>query len=152
MNKKGKDEMKNFIRPSFPKGKKGSSIIMVIIEILVVILVIVMLTEVASGMGKSETVVKNNLANDLQLMIHTLVGVPGDVVVEYPENVSKYVFVLEQEKLSVFQKGDSKNKKVERKFDLPEGYISNGAIEQKARLCLEKTGKAILLRECEDEE
>ncbi len=125
---------------------------MMIFELLAVITIIFMITQVAQGMAKAESVIKVNIANDLILMTNTLVGVPGDAVVEYPLDVSEYTIILGQEKLSVFKKGDPEVKKADREFNLPTDYTSGGSIEQKARACLEKNGKAIILRECKKEE
>ncbi len=142
----------SFPRPFFPSGKKGASILMIVAEIIVVIAVIWMTTEAASGMGRSETTIKINLANDIKMMVDTLVGVPGEVVIEYPGNVSKYTILLSQSEISVFIKGESDVKRVNRAFYLPEGYIAVGSLEKKDRLCLEKKSQNIFLRECKPEE
>lgn len=133
-------------------NKKAASIIMIIFELLVVILVVFMTMEVARGMGKSDTVFKINLANDLRMMLDTLVGVPGEAVVEYPYNVSQYVVLLGQGKITVFKKGEADVRKVIRNFYLPEGYRAIGSLEEKERLCLEKKDKNIFLRECKPDE
>lgn len=134
------------------KSKSGASIIMLIFEILVVIMVILLTLEVAKGMGKSETVRKINLANDLKMMVDTLVGVPGNAVVEYPQNVSEYIFVLNQGDAVVYKKEDPEVMRVSRGFYLPAEMKASGALNQKARLCLEKNSQMIILRECRENE
>src|SRR3989339_2256594 len=124
-------------------NKKASSILMIIFELLAVILIIWITTEVAYGMGKSDTVVKVNLATDLKMMVNTLAGVSGDVVIEYPLNVVNYTFTLSQNSVSVFKKTESDQQKVTRTFILPTGYFASGSLDEKSRLCLEKKDKNI---------
>ena len=133
-------------------NKKAASIIMIIFELLVVILVISMTFSVAKGMAKGERVEKVNLAEEVRMMMDTLVGVPGEAVVEFPYNVSKYVFLLDKESVSVFKEGEDKVNWAVRKFYLPEGYQAVGSLKGKERACLEKKGKNIFLRECKPEE
>lgn len=133
-------------------NKKAASILMVIFEILAVIIVVSMTFSAAKGMAKGERVEKVNLAEEIRMMADTLVGVPGEAVVECPYNVSKYVFLLDKESVSVFKESEDKVNWAVRKFYLPEGYQAIGSLKGKERACLEKKGKTIFLRECESEQ
>lgn len=128
--------------------KRGASIIMVIFEVLVVIGIVTMTIAVARGMGESETVEKINIANDIRMMVDTLVSIPNDAKIEYPGNVSKYTILLEQGSVSVWKKGENDAVKVIRTFYVPEGYTAAGAAEQKLKICMQKSGKSISLRPC----
>lgn len=133
-------------------NKSASSIIMMIFEVLVVILVIVIVTKTAIGMGSSDTVIKINTANDLAMMVNTLVGTPGEAVVAYPYNVSAYIFILDSGSITVMKRGDILSQKVIRTFSLPKGFMGEGVVEENAKICLEKKSGKILLRECRKDE
>lgn len=129
-------------------NKKAASILMIIIEVLVVILVIIMVFSIAERMAKGEKVEKVVLAEELRMMADTLVSVSGDAVIEYPYNVSKFVFLLEGGSVSAFEEGEDKVNWAVKNFYLPEGYDASGVLKEKERLCLEKKDKNIFLREC----
>lgn len=121
---------------------------MMIFEVLIVLFVIYSYFQIAEAYASSETVNKINLAEDIRMMADTLVGTPGDVVVQYPGNVSKYAFILSSSSVTVFIKGEGEQQKVTRYFFLPEGYEAFGTLEGKETLCVEKEKRRILLREC----
>lgn len=148
MNKRAKQNCKNNFLAFFPKGKKAASIIMMIFELIVVIFVIFMAFTVARNFGSSDTANKIYLANDLKMMMDTLVGTPGDAVVEYPGDVSRYSLILTSHYVTVLIKGESEAREVTRRFYLPEGYSAEGVLEEKMKLCLTKTGRRIILQEC----
>ncbi len=134
---------------------KAASILLMIFEILVVIAVVFTTTSIAQAYGKSETVAKINVAEDLRMMIDTLVGVPGNALVKYPHDVSTFSFLLRSGSVAVFTKGEAEQLWIVRKFSLPDGYVAEaagGVIESTKELCLEKTvektEKKILLRAC----
>lgn len=132
-------------------NKKAASILLMIFEILVVIAVVFTTTSIAQAYGKSETVAKINVAQDLQMMVDTLVGVPGNALVKYPHEVSTFSFLLRSGSIAVFTKGEAEQLWIVRKFSLPDGYVAEatgGVIEATKELCLEKSGKKILLRAC----
>ncbi len=129
--------------------KKGStSILFTIAEVVAVIFIVSMMVVIARSFGSGEAVVKANTANDFMLMINTLVGVPGDALVEYPLNMSEHILVLSSGQVLVFRRSDPDQQKAIRNFYLPQDYFASGAVEEKARICLEKKYKNILLREC----
>lgn len=132
----------------FSKDKKGSMILVAVYEILAVLAIIFILVSVADVLGNSDTVFKINAVEDIRMMINTLVGVTGDAVVEYPNDVSEYIFILSQNKILMF-KEDERDQKIERMFFVPEGYSAQGVTEEVEKICLEKRDKTILLRPCE---
>jgi hypothetical protein len=133
-------------------NKKATSILMMIFELLVVVLVVAMTFSIAGSMAKGERVEKVVLAEEIRMMMNTLVSVSGEAVVEYPYNVSKYVFLLNENSVTVFVEGEDKVNWAVRTFYLPEGYEAAGSLKGKERACLEKTGRNIFLRECGAEE
>ncbi|MDO8656481.1 MAG: hypothetical protein Q7K45_04540, partial [Nanoarchaeota archaeon] len=102
--------------------------------------------------AESITTVKITAADDIQMMINTLVGVPGDAIVKYPQNVSALTFIVDNNGIAVFQKGEPETKWQVRQFFLPTGYAAEGTLEEKSWLCLEKKNQKIILRECKSNE
>lgn len=133
-------------------NKKGESIIMMIFEIMVVLMISYILVSVAQSFAESITTVKITTADDIQMIVNTLVAVPGESVVQYPSNVSALTFILDNNGIAVFQKGDPDVKWQVRQFSLPEGYAAEGTLEGKSWLCLEKKNNKIILRECKTNE
>ena len=133
-------------------NKKAASILMMIFEILVVVLVVGIVYSYAAGLAKGERTEKAILAEEMRMMVDTLVGVPGEAVVEYPYNVSKYVFLLNKNSITVFIGDEDKVNWAVRKFFLPKGYNAFGTLKGKEKLCLEKKDKNIRLRECKPDE
>ena len=131
-------------------NKKASSILLMVFEVLIAVSVIIVGINVAIEQGQSEKVRKIFIADDLALMINTVVGVPGDVVVGYPEDVEKYQFLLTGQSITVLVQGDGPEGHVTKNFQLPEGYtaeIDPDAQEAK-NLCIEKKNYKVLLRKC----
>ena len=129
-------------------NKKAVSTLTMVFEVLVVLLVIAGYLRIAEAYASSETVNKINLAEDIRMMVDALVGTPGDALVQYPGNVSKYSFILSSESITVFIKGEGEQKRATRYFFLSEGYDAFGTVEGKETLCLEKEKRKIVLREC----
>lgn len=129
-------------------NSKGSSILMMIFEILAVLLVVYLTTSIAYAYGSSTMVEKVNAAEEMRMMIDTLVAVPGEAVVEYPKNVSGFIFILDNAEIAVFEKGQEGNLWIIRQFVLPFGYSAEGSAEQVERVCLEKKNKKVVLRQC----
>lgn len=129
-------------------NKKGANILLFIFEVLVVLLVIFIATNTAQAYGKSETVTKINLAEEMRMMINTLAGISGDAIVEYPSDISAFRLVLRKDNILVFSKGETEDKWIERTFSLPAGYTAEGVAEEQIKVCLEKKNKKILLRPC----
>jgi hypothetical protein len=133
-------------------NKKAASIVMMIFELLVVVLVLSIVFSIVKEMASGERTEKKILAEEIRMMIDTLVGVPGGAVVEYPYNVSEYSFLLDKGSIAVFKEGEDKVNWAIRNFYLPEGYDAVGILDEEERLCLEKKERSILLRECKIDE
>ena len=129
-------------------NNKAVSVLMITFELIIVVFVIYTSFEIANAYARSETSNKINLANDIALMVNTLVGVPGDATVQYPGDVSRYIFVLSSNSITVFMKEDSESRIVTRPFSLPSGYEGIGNVEEKSTLCIHKNNQRILLAEC----
>ena len=123
---------------------------MMILEILIILLASYSIFSLASKFASSETTNKIIIADDLKMMVDTLIGTPGEALVQYPGNVSKYTFILSSSSISVFIKGEGEQKKIVRHFSLPEGYQAFGTLENGDSLCLRKEKKMIVLRECKE--
>jgi len=151
----------------FP-GKKGG-IILMIVGVIIVTLIIFMANSKAKSYAKSDPILKEYIANDLALMINTLM-VPGDVIVEYPQNVSEYIFLLSSKEVSVYRKDTETSflytetsfelsvyrkdeviiNRVQKNIVLPKGYHAVGDVEGKDRICIKKSNKNIFLEECDE--
>ncbi len=132
----------------------GSSIIMMIFEVIVVLTVLFTTYTLAENYASSERISKIHHAHELQAMIHTLVALPGDVEVEYPPAMDKYVVILTNTEVKVFlpQEAGQESLKAKGGIFLPRNYTAVGALEANSkRLCLKKTGVKILLRACPGE-
>ena len=138
-------------------NKKAETIIAMLIEILVVILVVFLVMQKAVSLAKSDSTIQINIAQDMAMMIHVLIATPGNIVLAYPNEVSKYsIFITPDRKVSVLpvKKDQSLLSKlpamtiVRRPFNLPQGYSAEGLVEGKPHLCLEKKNRLIVLREC----
>ncbi len=132
--------------------KKATSIILMIFEVLVVITVIFMTMQVAMGYAKSDTVIKVNAANDLAMMVNVLIGVPGDAIVEFPGDLSKYIISLDIGSVAVLKEGEPSIKHAIRTFYLPEKHTAEGTVENVRNVCLKKDGYVIILKECNEGE
>ena len=127
---------------------KAVSVLLLIFEVMVVLLVGYIAFSIAQGYASSETVQKINLAEDLRLMLHTVTGVPGDALVQYPHDVSHFNFILTPNSITVFIPGEPEPNWVLRTLYLPVGYAAEGTLEQPASLCLEKKAKTITMHTC----
>ena len=130
---------------------------MMILEIIIILISAASIFGIASKFASSETTNKIVIADDIKMMVDTLVGTPGEAAVKYPEDVSKYTFVMSSSpvssgsvsgSVSIFIKGEGEHKKIIRYFSLPEGYQAFGTLEDRDYLCLTKEKKKIVLQEC----
>ncbi|MBU0459522.1 MAG: hypothetical protein KJ597_03800 [Nanoarchaeota archaeon] len=133
-------------------NKKAASVLMMVFEVLVVVFVVFMVISTAKSYAESDTVIKINAANDFVMMIDVLIATPGDAVVEYPYNLSKFIILIDSGGILIEKPGDSEMKRVIRSFHLPESYSAFGGVREIENVCLEKTKKDIILRECDTEE
>ncbi len=129
----------------------------IIIEIVMVLALSAVIVSAAYGYGNSEFVQKQIHAENIRLMINTLIGVPGDAVLKYPYdaklNISTYSFLLYNDRVTVMQ-GAQDGFAVIRAFSLPSGYTSSSIIKEARIFCIEKNSKRkeIMLRDCKEGE
>jgi len=133
-------------------NKKASSILMIIFELLIVGLVVFMTVRIAHAYGSSLLTQEVNIAEDVRMMVNTLISVPGDAVVKYPRNISEFRLILRQDSVSVFREGDSPAEHIKRIFYLPKNYTAVGAVEGVDYFCLDKKKRKVLLRHCNENE
>tara|TARA_Y100000310_G_scaffold344364_1_gene456774 strand:- start:13899 stop:14309 length:411 start_codon:yes stop_codon:yes gene_type:complete len=129
-------------------GKKAQSTVLFIFEVLLVIFVIVSMVKIAKSFGSSEQAEKITIAEDLRMMVNTLVATTGDSKIYYQKDTSKYILRMNSGEISVFNKGDGRETWISRIFYLPEGYKAAGAIRQESKVCLTKQEKIIFLQTC----
>lgn len=128
-------------------------IYLIVGELAAIALVGVLIFGAVFAITNSDTVVRKVHAKNIGLMINTLVGLPGDALVKYPDDVSDFSFVLTTKGVSVFKEGEpdcslvTSSCEVEY-FDLPESYKAEGTLLSKEKLCLQKTEQNIILRGC----
>ena len=133
-------------------NKKAVSIIMVLGGLLAVLGLLFLSFQAVIGYAEDETVMKINLAEDLTMMVNTMVGIPGDITVAYPHDVEVFSFILRSNSIIVLIKGETDVKNVVRLFNLPQGYVAEGTVEEISKICLEKSHHKIILRACEENE
>ena len=134
-------------------NKKGDELtIVMVLEMLVVVFIGYLAFGIGTSFGERDTIFKTTTVEDIRMMIDTLVAIPGDAQVQYPEDVSKYTLILDNNHVALFKSGEMEDRWIKRYFSLPEGYTATGIIEQKSSLCLKKEAKTILLSECRDSE
>ncbi len=137
-------------RDNYYMNKKAASLLLMLYEIIVVIVVVGIAFAVSTRLVKEETLLKTNAAEDFAMMLNVMLGMPGDVFVEYPRDLSKFmVALLPENAVGVYEKDKSSDKDpVKRTYILPAGYSAVGFVKQKANICLKKEGKTIAVVEC----
>ncbi|MBU1111625.1 MAG: hypothetical protein KJ896_02500, partial [Nanoarchaeota archaeon] len=120
-----------------------------IFSLLAVVYLIFSVLEITFHYANSETANKIVIANDFGMMVNTLVGLPGDAVVEFPRSLGNYTITLTSSTVNVLFADDSESKTVTREFILPQDYNVIGYVIEKERVCLEKKENQIILKECE---
>ena len=122
-------------------GKKGVQILFIVFELLIVLFVIFTLVKIAESYGSTTGTQKAILSKDLKMMVDTLVATPGDVVVEYPGDVSSYQFHLFQDHILVALYDEDKGFGISNYFSLPKGYKATGSVMESEKLCFVKQNK-----------
>lgn len=128
-------------------NKKAASILLWIFEVIAVIAVIVMALWIATKFSDETALRKVNAAEDIAMMVNTLVALPGDALVEYPRDLSKFTVALTTKYVVIFEK-EAKIDGETRNFILPSDYSAVDIVKQKAKVCLKKMGKTISVGEC----
>ncbi|PIN76701.1 hypothetical protein COV17_01405 [Candidatus Woesearchaeota archaeon CG10_big_fil_rev_8_21_14_0_10_36_11] len=123
---------------------------MVIFEILAVILVIFVTFSVATEFAGSTNTQKTFFAEDIRMMINTLIGTPGDASIEYPQDISGYTLLLNSEEIIVLEdvKEGTDEFPVHRYISLPYDHSASGSVTKTDTLCIEKQYKRITLKPC----
>ncbi len=127
---------------------KGVTILLMIFTILGVVVILSVIIGAAYGLGRSETTIKVNAVEDMVMMVHALVGMSGNAVVYYPQNLSAYSFVVYAQNITLYKQDDPPQKWVSRAVFLPVGYTLSGSAVNAQRVCLEKQGKDVRLVGC----
>ena len=122
---------------------------MIIFELIIVIFVIYTTFVIAERYASSDTANKVNLANDIKMMMDVLVATPGDVIINYPGDVSRYAIILNSHMVSIIIKGEIAEKQVIRQFFLPIGYSAEGVTEEISNICFYKINKNVIMQQCQ---
>ncbi len=134
------------------KSKRGiAKIPLLIFEILFVIAISYITIEVATDFAQEQTVQQIRIAEEMVMMVNTLVGTSGNSIVEYPADLKEYNLILTSDAIIIRQQGETNYEQVQRTFILPTGYIGQtegGIIEGKQHVCFERKERVIMLREC----
>ncbi|MBT5924246.1 hypothetical protein HN734_03105 [Candidatus Woesearchaeota archaeon] len=132
-------------------NKKGSSILMAIFEILAVILVILITFSVATEFAGSTNTQKTFYAEDMRMMINTLVGTPGDASIEYPKDITGYTFLLTSDEIVVLEDQDEGTDPfpVRRYMSLPFEHSASGSVKDTGTLCIKKQNKIVTIKPCQ---
>ena len=132
-------------------NRKGVAVnFMIMFEILVVVLVVGMSFYMASKYSEDEDVQRLVYTKEIALMVDTLLGVPGDAFVKFSSNASRFTFILNKGEAVGAIVGEERNElqKDREKFHLPQGYQAEGVVQGEDDVCLQKTGKRIVLGSC----
>ena len=131
-------------------NKKGTSIILMIFEIVAVIMVIGIAFSAVSKFSTSENVLKVRYAEEVKMMVNTMLGTPGNAQVVFPYDVTNYVFRIAGSQVIVFIEGkDSSEQLATRSFFEPKGYtVTGSSLGPENEFCMIKSGKKIELGAC----
>ncbi|MBI2112863.1 N-acetylmuramoyl-L-alanine amidase [Candidatus Woesearchaeota archaeon] len=132
-------------------NKKGVELsVYFMAELLVLALISYVVMHNVFGLVEKDAVLREVVHEDLRMMIDTLAALPGDAIVKYPHDLSAFIIVVaDNSQITLFKEGDTaKNWK---HFFLPQGYNISERVEKKANVCLVKTKKTIILKECLEE-
>jgi len=133
-------------------SKKGEMTLLMTIELIVVISIAFIVFEVSTAYAKSDTVIKVNSADNLGMMVETVVAIPGDIVVQYPKDLSKFNVLVDANRVLVMLKDDPITKRAQTNFNVPSGYVVRGIVKNKKFICIDKKNKEVLIRACKDNE
>ncbi|MEK6901366.1 MAG: hypothetical protein AABX37_03425 [Nanoarchaeota archaeon] len=129
---------------------KGITILMMIFTILGVVVILSVIFSVAYGLGRSETTIKVNTVEDMVMMVHALIGMPGNALVYYPGDLSAYSLVVHAaQNITLYKQDEPATRWVSRSVFLPEGYTLSGSLVNVQTVCVEKVGKDINIKRCE---
>lgn len=136
----------------FPQSKKGiEKIPLLIFEVLFVVAVGWIAVNISTNYAQSQTVQQIRTAEEISMMVNTLVATPGESLVEYPNNLTQYRLVLTSSAIIISLTSGSDYDQVQRNFYLPTGYIAQtqgGIVEHTQHVCLSRKDRIITLQIC----
>ena len=121
------------------------SIGMMLLELIVIIGVVALVMLYARDLSTSERIERINVANDLKLMIDTLVATPGDVVIKYPHELNNYNVVMGANKGAGFLEVIGESSRTKENFVVDKDIVISGVHEKKPQLCLRKEKRTITI-------
>jgi len=104
---------------------------MMVFEAVVVVSLIFAAISFAKSASDSDEVIKQQIANDLGLMVNVLLGLPGDASLQYPTDVSKFNILLENNKITVMGQDEPAHLHAIRAFVLPKDWASLSPLIEK---------------------
>lgn len=133
---------------------------MMLIELVVVIMVVWSTYNIARQFSNSDSIKKAYYAEDMAMMVDTMVAMPGDGVAAYPNDVSNFVFSLNNQEVQVFVKGEEQKEVLweRRSIHLPEKaslagaeastYSAAGFAKDAQKVCVSKksAGNDVLIK------
>ena len=133
-------------------NRRSTSVLVLIFEVLAVIVVVGILFAGTAAYATSGGIVGIRANNELYLLLNALIAVPGDVHLEFPQDLSSYRVELQDSAVvtTLIEEGQ-KTREAKKILRLPEGYTLSGAVEGESRICLEKKGQHLLLLPCPEE-
>ena len=133
------------------RNRKGVAVnFMIMFEVMVVVLVVGMSFYMASKYSEDEGVQRLLYTKEIALMVDALIGVPGDALVRFPYNGSRFTFLLNKGEIVGAIVGEERNElqKNREKFHLPQGYQAEGVVQGEQDVCLQKIRKRVVLGSC----
>jgi len=95
----------------FFNNKKGIShdLFFNVFELILAAIVIIALLQFVNDVAEQTIFAKNYFARDMSLLVNALYAAPGDVAYIYNEDTSKFIFGFSNNKLTVYEQGDSED-------------------------------------------
>lgn len=139
---------KTFCRFAFA-SKKGQIPVPYLMGLIVLLTVLGILFSNAQAAGDSQEVVKAVFAEEVRLALNALIAVPGDAVIQIPQNesydISLFTVTLWDGFVEVGQEGQSEYLTARKVYHLPEGYSAAGTVVGAEAVYLVKDGNSFHL-------
>lgn len=130
-------------------NKKGTNIILVMFELMAVVMVVYIAIEVGAKAATEKSIVKTMASNDLAMMVNVLIATPGDVIVQYPRDLSELKVALLPSSVVVYEEDFRTDASaVQNPVILPDGYALSGIVEHESKVCLIKDKHFISVEGC----
>jgi len=82
-----------------------------VFELILAAIVIIALFRFVNDVAEQTIFAKNYFARDISLLVNALYAAPGKVTYTYAENTSKFILDFNDNKLTVYEEGDSEDKR-----------------------------------------